>query len=147
MGRGSTLKVTMQSCRSNINPTLHIAHIELYRISQERFVVQRSILQNIALIKISFCSELVPYDQYLRAAIAQWVQRLGYGLDDRSSIPVGDNNRNFSRHSVQTGSGIHSASCPLGTWVKRPGREVDHSSPYSTEVKNAWSCTSSPNMS
>jgi hypothetical protein len=28
--------------------------------------------------------------------------------------------------------------------VKRPGREADHSLPSSAEVKNAWSCTSSP---
>jgi hypothetical protein len=28
--------------------------------------------------------------------------------------------------------------------VKRPGREADHSSPSSVEVKNMWSCTSSP---
>jgi hypothetical protein len=28
--------------------------------------------------------------------------------------------------------------------VKRPGREADHSPPYSVEVKNAWSCTSTP---
>jgi hypothetical protein len=31
-------------------------------------------------------------------------------------------------------------------WVpgKRPGREADHSSPSSTDVKIAWSCTSTP---
>jgi hypothetical protein len=28
--------------------------------------------------------------------------------------------------------------------VKRPGREADHSPPFSTEVKNAWSCTYTP---
>jgi len=28
--------------------------------------------------------------------------------------------------------------------VKRPGREADHSPPSSAEVKNAWSCTSTP---
>jgi hypothetical protein len=28
--------------------------------------------------------------------------------------------------------------------VKRPGREADHSSPSTAEVKNAWSYTSSP---
>jgi hypothetical protein len=28
--------------------------------------------------------------------------------------------------------------------VKRPGRESDHSTPSSAEVKNAWSCTSTP---
>jgi hypothetical protein len=29
-------------------------------------------------------------------------------------------------------------------WAKRPGREIDHSHPSSAEVKNEWSCTSSP---
>jgi hypothetical protein len=28
--------------------------------------------------------------------------------------------------------------------VKRPGREADHSPPYSPEVKNAWRYTSTP---
>jgi hypothetical protein len=28
--------------------------------------------------------------------------------------------------------------------IKWPGREADHSSPSSAEVKNAWSCTSTP---
>jgi len=32
----------------------------------------------------------------------------------------------------------------LSLGVKRPGREADHSSPSSVEVKNAWSCTSTP---
>jgi hypothetical protein len=32
----------------------------------------------------------------------------------------------------------------MDTGVKRPDREADHSSPYSAEVKNAWSCTSTP---
>jgi hypothetical protein len=30
----------------------------------------------------------------------------------------------------------------LSLWVKRPGREADHSRPSSAEVKNGWSCTS-----
>jgi hypothetical protein len=29
--------------------------------------------------------------------------------------------------------------------VKQPGHEADHTPPSSTEVKNAWSCTSTPN--
>jgi hypothetical protein len=47
-------------------------------------------------------------------------------------------------HSVQTGSGALPASCPMGTGVsfpggggvKRQGREANHSSTYSAEVKN-----------
>jgi hypothetical protein len=32
----------------------------------------------------------------------------------------------------------------LSLGVKRPGREADHSHASSVEVKNAWSCTSTP---
>jgi hypothetical protein len=67
---------------------------------------------------------------------------LGYGLDDRGSrvrFPVGA--VNFSlHHRVQNGSGAHPASYPMGArgfflWVKRQGREADHSPPSSAEVK------------
>jgi hypothetical protein len=54
---------------------------------------------------------------------------------------------NFSlHHCVQTGSGAHPASCPMGTSlrVKRQRREADPSPPSSAEVKNAWSYTSTP---
>jgi len=56
---------------------------------------------------------------------------------------------NFSlRHRVQTASGAHPASYPVGTGgsqgVKRPAREADHSSPSSAEVKNGRSYTSTP---
>jgi hypothetical protein len=43
---------------------------------------------------------------------------------------------------VQTGSGAHPASCPMGTGVHlpgdkaRPGRDANHSPPSSDEVKN-----------
>jgi hypothetical protein len=43
---------------------------------------------------------------------------------------------------VQTGSGAHPASCPIGTGGNfpggkaRPGRDTDHSPPSSAEVKN-----------
>jgi hypothetical protein len=43
-------------------------------------------------------------------------------------------------HVVQTGSGVHRTSYPMGdgalsSGVKRPGREADHSHPTSAEVK------------
>jgi hypothetical protein len=67
---------------------------------------------------------------------------LGYELDDwgsrvRFSAGVG----NFSlHHRVQNGSGAHPAYYPMRTkgsfpGVKRPGREADHSSTSSAEVK------------
>jgi hypothetical protein len=50
---------------------------------------------------------------------------------------------------VQTDSGVHPASYPLGArgsylGVKLQGRETDNSPPCSAEVKNAWSYTSTP---
>jgi hypothetical protein len=62
-----------------------------------------------------------------------------------SGVPVPAGAGNFSPyHRVQTGSGPHPASYPMGTrgsfpGVKRPGREADHSPPSSAEVKNVWS--------
>jgi len=74
---------------------------------------------------------------------------LGYGLDDqRVWVPAGAGN--FSLHyRVQTGSGMHSASYPVGTrgfslGVKQLGHEADHSPPFSAKVNNAWSYTSTP---
>jgi hypothetical protein len=52
-------------------------------------------------------------------------------------------------HVVQTGSGAHPGSNPMDTgdffpWVKRQGREDDHSSPASAEVKEMWIYTTTP---
>jgi hypothetical protein len=67
-----------------------------------------------------------------------------YGLDDRAigvRFPAGAKDCSSSL-CVQTGSGAHPASCPMGTgglfpggkaW---PGRDADHSPPSSAEVKN-----------
>jgi hypothetical protein len=62
-----------------------------------------------------------------------------YRLDDRGSIP----DRGFSSSPrVQTGSGAHPASYPMGTGdpfpggKARPGRDADHSPPSSAGVKN-----------
>jgi len=60
-------------------------------------------------------------------------------------IPAGA--RDFSL--LQTGSGNHHTSNSNGTGtffpgLKRPEREVDHSPPFSAEVKNEWSYTSPP---
>jgi hypothetical protein len=68
----------------------------------------------------------------------------GYGLDDRAiqvRSPAGA--KNFSSIlCVQTGSGVHPASCTMGTGGSfsggkaRPGRDADHSPPSSIEVVN-----------
>jgi hypothetical protein len=65
----------------------------------------------------------------------------GYGLDGRMigvRFPAGVGSFSL-RHRVQTGSGAHSVSYPMGkgvsSGVKRPGREANHSHPSSVEVK------------
>jgi hypothetical protein len=71
------------------------------------------------------------------AGISQSVQRLGYGLDGRRSVPGGSF---YLRHSVQTASGAHIASCPIGTGGGEgsySGGKSDHSPPSSAEIKNA----------
>jgi hypothetical protein len=68
-----------------------------------------------------------------------------YGLEDRAigvRSPAGA--KDFSSSlCVQTGSGAHAASCPMGAGgvlspgVKaRPGRDADHSPPSTVEVMN-----------
>jgi hypothetical protein len=82
------------------------------------------------------------------ARIAQWYSaglRAGWS---GVRIPAGTENLTL-HHLVQTGSGAHLASYPMGTRgfcpeVKRPGREADHSLPSTAEVRNAWSYNSSP---
>jgi hypothetical protein len=41
----------------------------------------------------------------------------------------------FDCRHVQTGSGAHPASYPMGTGGSFPGREAEHSNPSSAEVK------------
>jgi hypothetical protein len=73
---------------------------------------------------------------------------VSFWLDDRgfgSRRGLG----NFSlHHRLQTGSGvrlpIHWVLEALSLVVKQPGREADHSPPFSAEVNNAWGYTSTP---
>jgi hypothetical protein len=67
-----------------------------------------------------------------------------YGLDDRAievRSPTGAEDFSSSP-CVQTGSGAHPASYPMGTGGSFPGgkarprRDADHSPPSSAEVKN-----------
>jgi hypothetical protein len=67
-----------------------------------------------------------------------------YGLDDRAievRSPAGAKDFSYNL-CVQTGSGVHPASCTMGTGgpfpggKTRPGRDADHSPPYSAEVVN-----------
>jgi len=47
-------------------------------------------------------------------------------------------------HCVQTSSGAHPASYPMGTGGSFQGCGGKHSLPSSAEVKNLWSYTASP---
>jgi hypothetical protein len=74
----------------------------------------------------------------------------GYGLDGPGSIPY---SAKFSHlHNVQTNSGAHSASYPMGTrdsslGVKWQGREADHSPPSSAKVMKGGAIPQLPHMS
>jgi hypothetical protein len=66
-----------------------------------------------------------------------------HGLDDRAievRSPTGAEDFSSSP-CVQTGSGAHPASCPMGTGEPfpggkaRPGHDADHSPPSSAKVK------------
>jgi hypothetical protein len=81
--------------------------------------------------------------------IAQLVQRLGYVLYGRGSIPNGGYDGIFffatnpdrlwlTQPPIQWVPDDHSLE------VKRPGLETDHSPPSSAKVKNAWRYNSSP---
>jgi hypothetical protein len=75
-----------------------------------------------------------------------------YGLDDgaievRSPAEAKDSSSSLC---VQTGSGAHPASCPMGTegpfpgGKARPGRDADHSRPSSAKVVNTSYISSPP---
>jgi hypothetical protein len=74
-----------------------------------------------------------------------------YGLDNRGVEFEFQQGQKFSLlHIVQTDSGVHPASYPMGTGgilpqeVKQPGREADHSPPVSAKVKKMCIYRSSP---
>jgi hypothetical protein len=52
---------------------------------------------------------------------------------------------NFSlHHSIQNGSGAHSAFYPMVSGMKVLGSEADRSSTGRAEIENAWIYTSTP---
>jgi hypothetical protein len=67
-----------------------------------------------------------------------------YGLDDRAiGVRFPARPKDFSSGlCIQTGSGAHPASCPMGTGgpfpggKARPERDADHSPPSSAEAEN-----------
>jgi hypothetical protein len=73
-----------------------------------------------------------------------------WNLDSSVRLATGFRAGNLSLyHRVQTGAGAQLASFTMRTGgslpgLKRPGCETVYSQPSSTEVKNAWSYTSTP---
>jgi hypothetical protein len=91
-----------------------------------------------ALIPRLYCSETPLQSAEVfkpsRVGIAQSALRHSYVLDGPGSIP---GMVRFSHlHSVQTGSGAHQASSPMGNGGDFPGGKADHSPPSSSKVEN-----------
>jgi hypothetical protein len=76
-----------------------------------------------------------------RSAGAGIAQRYSDGLSWMIGVRVPAGGENFSLHYlVQTECGAHPVSYPMGIrgcypWVKRAGREADHSLPSSAKIK------------
>jgi hypothetical protein len=78
----------------------------------------------------------------------------GYGLDSQGvgvRVPVGGKNFHFSMSSRlalgPTQPPIQWVSGDLSPWIRRLGREADHSPPTSAEVKEIWSMHPLPHTS
>jgi hypothetical protein len=76
---------------------------------------------------------------------------IGYGLDDQGvgvRVPGGGKNFHFSISSRpalgSTQPSIQWVPGALSSGIKRQGREADHSTPTSAEVKKMWIYTSTP---
>jgi hypothetical protein len=84
--------------------------------------------------------------------VAQSVQCVSTGLDDQAiEVRFLAEPKDFSCSLfVQTSSGVHPASCALGTrgpfpgGKARPWRDADHSRPYSPEVEVSLQAPSWP---
>jgi hypothetical protein len=97
---------------------------------------------------------LLLFDRFIRRICPSPFKTFGlaaYDMDSRGarvSFPAGS--ANFSLlHRVQTGSGAHRASYPMGTGTSLTGDKMARAwgeplTSFSAEVKNAWSYTSTP---
>jgi hypothetical protein len=80
------------------------------------------------------------------AGIFQSLYSLGYGMDDRGSIPL---SLGFFSSPLRPDRlwGLPGSLSPVGTCAVSPGLkrlecEADHSLPSIAKTKNSWSCTS-----
>jgi hypothetical protein len=111
--------------RDNINTKVHLCTLQ--RNSHSVISVATHLPKAIFLlihlfwdvVTIKFCLNqtlLKPYRTLGEAGINQSVWRIDCRLDDQGSIPGKGNDGIFSLcHRVQTGSGVHPTSYPMGT--------------------------------
>lgn len=88
-----------------------------------------------------------PFLTFWWAGIAQWIQRLGYELEDREIFVRFLTRRvNFClfRDKQNSFDPYPSSIQCLARGLKRSQGKIHHSSSSSTEVRNAWSYTSNP---
>jgi hypothetical protein len=68
----------------------------------------------------------------------------GYRLEEGSEFESRQSQEFSLLHVVQTGSGGHPTSYPIGTEGSFPGLEADHSPLANAEIKKMWIYTSTP---
>jgi hypothetical protein len=112
-----------------------------HSLSKSSLIVSRLVLQ-IYKTESGIPLFLFYFVRIMGVRVAQSAQWLGYGMDDRGSIPGRGNDGIFFplRNRVQADSGA------LFPRVKWSVLQAGHSAPSSAEVKNAWSCTSTPSV-
>jgi hypothetical protein len=138
----------IQRCFSNCGPQA----VSEERALQKLYQTQRMKNSlNMSVLILSLLLDLQPKVSELALSITLFCSRVSsgsivsyYGLDYRAiGFRSSAGTKDFpSILCVQTGSGVHPASCTVGTGgpfqgVKaRPGRDADHSPPSSAEVEN-----------
>jgi hypothetical protein len=111
---------------------------------KHRFCISDASIAVIIFISGGKCSQ--NYYLYLTYYYWSWGSLISivsdYRLDDWGSIP--GRGKDFPLPCVQTSSEAHPTSYPMGTGSPfpggkaRPGRDADHSPPFSVQVKNEW---------
>jgi hypothetical protein len=89
------------------------------------------------------CRHTTPSHHFTTVLTVNTVTRLRVGIQC-ARFQAGARHFSLSYRCVQTGSGAHPASYPMGNEGKAAGREADHWPPSSAMVKKMWSYTSTP---
>jgi hypothetical protein len=87
------------------------------------------------------CIQLYPFTAHTYRESGWTTDKPGFGSRQGKRFSILQN--------VKTGCGAHPPSHQMDTGVpypgvKQPGREANHSPPSSADIKNAWSCNSTP---